>query len=119
MPGMSGLYRPARTPAVPGREAEEATGGYSVRFAGSVRRRARLLGQRGDLERAARGVLEDVDRLLLGARVELDEEGHDDQLVVMLVEADVREELASAGLAERAEGQAVGGVRAGAGLDLV
>src|SRR5213078_2206688 len=90
-----------------------------VGLAGGVRRRARLLGKRGDLERSPGGVLEDVDRLLLGARVELDQEMHHDQLVIVLVEAHVSEELAGPGVPQRAERQAVGGVGARARFHLV
>src|SRR3954451_8917695 len=55
-------------------------------------RRARLLGQRGDREGTARGVLEDVAGLLRRAGVELDQHVDDDLVGVVLVEADVGEE---------------------------
>src|SRR6266540_5989334 len=90
-----------------------------VRLVGCVCRRARLLGQRGDLERPAGGSLEHVDRLLLRARVELDQEVDDDALLVVLVKTHVGEELPRSRLAERAEGEAVGGLGPRARLHLV
>ena len=76
--------------------------------------RPRLLGERGDRERAAGGVLEHLGRLVGGARVELDEQVDDDLVVVVLVEADVGEELARAVVAERGVAERVAGLRAGA-----
>ena len=60
------------------------------------------------------------DRLLERARVELDEQVHDDpRVVLVLVEAHVREELAHAMIAERGVGERVAGLWARAALDLV
>ena len=53
------------------------------------------------------------------ARVELDQQVDDDAVVVVLVEAHVREELARAVITEGGVGERVAGVRAGAGLDVV
>src|SRR4051812_26418541 len=78
---------------------------------------AGLLGQRGDRELAAGGLLEHAGGLLGGAGVELDEQVDDDLVVVVLVEADVGEELARAVVAEGREGQGVRRLGAGAGLD--
>ena len=65
------------------------------------------------------GLLEHLGRLLGGAGVELDQQVDDDLLVVVLVEADVGEELAHAGVAEGAVGEELDRLRAGAGLDPV
>ena len=54
-----------------------------------------------------------------GAGVELDQEVDDDLLVVVLVEADVGEELAHAGVAEGAVGEELDRLRPGAALDPV
>ena len=83
------------------------------------RRRARLLGQRGDRQRAAGGVLEHLGRLLGRARVELDQQVDDDPVLVVLVEADVGEELARAVVAEGGVGERVARLGARAGLDVV
>src|SRR6266516_302596 len=96
-----------------------AYGPGSVRLVGGVRRRAGFLGEGGDLEGAAGGLLEDVGRLLGRARVKLDQQVDDDLLLEVLVEADVGEELARAGVAEGAVGEAVGRLRTRAGLDHV
>src|SRR5688572_1566600 len=59
--------------------------------------RAGFLGQRGEREVAAGSLLEDTRRLFLVARVQLDEQVHDDAvLALVLVEAHVGEELAGA-----------------------
>src|SRR5687767_11492578 len=92
---------------------------WSVRLARGMRGRPRFLDERRDLEVAASGLLQHLRRLLLRARVELHEQVDDDALVVVLVEADVGEELAGARLAERAVGQRVGRLWAGAGLNEV
>src|SRR5215218_4225049 len=63
-------------------------------------RRARLLGERGDGQRAPRRLLQDERGLLDRPRVELHEEMHDDLLLVVLVEAHMGEELARAVVAE-------------------
>src|SRR4051812_9420023 len=56
-----------------------------------------LLGERGDRQMALGGRLQHVGGLLDGSRVELDQEVHDDPVaIVVLVEPDVREELARA-----------------------
>src|SRR6185312_1976543 len=89
----------------------------SVRLARGVGGRARLLRQRGDLEHALGGLLEHLGRLLGGAGVELDQQVDDDLVLVVLVEADVGEELAHPGVAEGAVGEELGRVRAGAALD--
>ena len=72
-----------------------------------------------DLQRPAGRDLEHLAGLLGGAGVELDKHVHDDALLVVLVEADVGEELARARVAEGAVGQRLGGFRSRAGLDLV
>ena len=55
----------------------------------------------------AGGVLEHLGRLLGRPRVELDEQVHDDLVVLVLVEAHVREELARAVVAEGGVGERV------------
>src|SRR5262249_46607819 len=85
-----------------------------VRLVGRMRRGAGLLGQRGNLQLPMRRVFEDFGRLLGGAGVELDQEVDDDLLVVVLVEADVGEELAHAGVAEGTVGEELDRLRAGA-----
>src|SRR3954452_17418921 len=93
---------------------------YLVRVVARRRRRARLLGERRDRQAPARGRLEDLGRLLLRAGVELDEEVDGDRRVVLvLVEAHVREELARAVVAERGEAERLAGLGARAGLDVV
>src|SRR4051794_25523329 len=83
-------------------------------------RRPRLLGKRRDRQRAARGLLEHIGGLLARARVELDEQVDDDPAVVLvLVEAHVREELAGAVVAEGGVAQRVTGLRTRARLDIV
>ena len=68
--------------------------------------------------RAAR--LEHLGRLVERARVELDQQVHGDAAVVLvLVEAHVREELAHAVVAERRVGERVAGLGPGAALDVV
>ena len=62
-------------------------------------------------------LLEHLGRLLGRARVELDEQVDDDPVVLVLVEAHVREELARPVVAEGGEGQRVAGLRARARLD--
>src|SRR5215213_5573399 len=79
--------------------------------------RARFLGQRRDREVAAGGLLEHGARLLARAGVELHEQVDDDLVLVVLVEAHVREELARPVVAEGGVGERVRGVRAGAALD--
>src|SRR5437667_1651999 len=87
-----------------------------VRLAGRCRR-ARLLGQRGDRERSTGGGLEHLGGLLQRARIELDEQVHDDAgLVLVLVEAHVREELAYAVVAEGRIRERVPGLGARAAL---
>src|SRR5882757_6730896 len=54
--------------------------------------RARLLGERRDRERAARGLLEHRGSFVGRAGVQLDEHVDDDLVAVVLVEAEVREE---------------------------
>ena len=77
-----------------------------------VRGRPRLLRERGG-PRAGRGrPLQRLGRLLGGARVELDQQMHDDLLVVVLVEAHMGEELAHAGVAEGAVGEELDRLRA-------
>ena len=68
---------------------------------------------------AARGLVEHLGGLLGGARVELDEQVHDDLVLVVLVVAHVGEELARAVIAERRVGERVGRLGARAGLDRV
>src|SRR5215218_6669188 len=98
--------------AAPGRAR-----GRSVRvLAAGGGRRARLLGERGDREIAARGLLEDAGRLLARAGVELHEQVHDDLVLVVLVEAHVREELARPVVAEGRVRQGVGDLGPRAGL---
>src|SRR3954454_7149326 len=93
---------------------------YLVRVVARRRRRARLLGERRDRQAPARGRLEHLGRLLLRARVELDEEVHGDRRVVLvLVEEDVREELARAVIAEGGEAQRLARLGAGARLHVV
>src|SRR5215212_6012434 len=104
---------------IPGTASVISPGRASVRLVRRVRGRTRLFGQGRELERATGGGLEHVDRLLLRASVELDQQVDDDAVLIVLVEADVGEELARPGLAERAECQAVGGLRPRAGLHLV
>ena len=67
----------------------------------------------------AGGLLEHLGGLLGRAGVELDEQVDDDPVLVVLVEADVGEELARAVVAEGGVGERVAGLRAGAGLDVV
>src|SRR3954452_3888807 len=91
----------------------------SVRLVGGVGGRPRLLGQRGDLELALGRGFQHLGGLLRRARVELDQEVDDDLLVVVLVEADVGEELTHPGIAEGTEGEELDRLRARAGLDPV
>src|SRR3954451_20267645 len=93
---------------------------YLVRVVARRRRRPRLLGERRDRQAPARGRLEHLGRLLLGARVELDQQVDGDRRVVLvLVEAHVGEELAGAVVAERGEAERLAGFGPGAGLDVV
>ncbi len=76
-------------------------------------RRTRLLGQRGDGQDAARGLLEHLGGLVQRARVQLDEQVDGDaRVVLVLVEAHVGEELARAVVAERGVGERVARLRA-------
>ena len=68
---------------------------------------------------AAGGLLEHLGGLLGRARVELDQQVHDDPVLVVLVEADVGEELARAVVAEGGVGERVAGLGARARLDVV
>jgi hypothetical protein len=90
-----------------------------VRAAGA-RRGAGFLGQRGDRQGAPGCPLEDLGGLLQRARIELDEQMHDDPVVVlMLVKAHVGEEFTYAVIAERGVGESVARLRARAGLDVI
>src|SRR6185436_3166301 len=104
----------ARRPAGTGAPGADLSSVCLVRRVGG---RPGFLGQRGELEYPAGGVLEDLGRLLGRARVELDEQVHDDPLLVVLVEAHVREELTRPRIAEGGVGEAVGRLRSRAGLD--
>src|SRR3954453_8764025 len=81
--------------------------------------RARLLGERGDRQVAAGGIFEHPRGLVVGPRVQLDQQVDHDLVLVVLVEADVREELARPVVAERGVRERVGRLRARARLDRV
>src|SRR5438034_10385145 len=103
--------RPAEMKApTPGMSGFISGSGPLMRLVGGVSGGAGLLGEGGDLERPAGGRLQHVDCLLLGAGVELDQQVNHDPFLVVLVEADVGEELPGARFAQRAEGKAVGGL---------
>src|SRR5690349_7537723 len=91
----------------------------SVRFVRGVSRGAGLLGKRGDLERSVGSCFEYVGRLFGRAGVELDQHVDHDLLLLVLVEANVGEELAHAGFAEGAVGEELGSFGARAAFDPV
>src|SRR5258708_1464198 len=90
-----------------------------VRLPGG-RRPPRLLRQGRDRERGPRRGLEHLGRLLERAGIQLDQKVDDDaRVVLVLVEAHMREELADAVIAEGGVGQRVAGLGPRAALDLV
>src|SRR5213592_134264 len=110
---------------VPGAAPRRGAAGRDdlVQVLAGGRRRPGLLGQRGDGEKAAGGVLEHLGGLLGRARVQLDEQVDHDPLVALgplvLVEAHVGEELARAVVAEGGIGERVAGLGPRARLDLL
>ena len=81
-----------------------------MRFAGRVCGRARFFCERGDLEGASRCLLQHLTRLLGVAGIQLNQQVHHDPILIVLVEAHMGEELSGARVAERAVGEAVGGL---------
>ena len=68
---------------------------------------------------AARRILEHLGRFLGRSGVQLYEQVHDDPVIVVLVEAHMREELARPVVAEGRVGEGVAGLRARTGLDVL
>ncbi len=89
-----------------------------MRFPRRMRRGSGLLGQRGQLQNAAGSPFEHVDRLLLIAGVELDQQVDDDLVLLVLVKTNVGEKLTGSAVPKGAVGERVRGLRARTGLDL-